>query len=74
MLPRVDLNQYNELIPQFTNIHPAHRIEISDGRKYPELYLAANSLDRKYLNTEWAKIYTSILATKMNEILKMDQK
>ena len=74
MSPRVDLNQYNELIPLFNNIQPAHRIEISDGRKYPELYLAANSFDETHLNTEGAKIYTTILATKMNELIKMEQK
>jgi len=74
MSPRVDLNQYNELIPLFNNINPAHQIEISDGRKYPELYMAANSFDETHLNTEGAKIYTTILATKMNELIKMVEK
>lgn len=74
MSPRVDRNQYNELIPLFKNIHPTHRIEISDGRKYPELYVAANSFDETHLNSEGAKIYTTILATKMNELIKMAEK
>ncbi len=74
MSPRVDLNQYNELIPLFNNIHPAHRMEISDGRKYPELYMAANSFDETHLNTEGAKIYTTIVATKMNDLIKMAEK
>jgi hypothetical protein len=66
--PRIDASQYDELIPLFHHLHPDHRIEISDSRKNPELYLSANSFDETHLNDEGAKIYSTILGKKINEL------
>ncbi len=70
MSPRVDGNQYTEIIPLFYHIYPDHRIEMSDSRKYPELYLAANSFDETHLNEKGAKVYTGILADNLKKLLK----
>ncbi len=67
--PRIDYNQYNELIPLFNHIDEHHRIEISDARKYPQLYSAAYSFDDTHLNEEGADIYTAILARKLTALL-----
>jgi hypothetical protein len=67
--PRIDLKQYDELIPLCHHIKPGHCIEISDSDKFPELYLASNSSDETHLNTKGAKIYSSILARKLDELI-----
>ncbi|MDQ3049931.1 MAG: hypothetical protein M3Q95_03495 [Bacteroidota bacterium] len=69
LTPRIDHNQYNELIPLFNTIHPEHRIEISDGRKYPQLYFAGYSFDETHLNTAGADLFTTLLAEKLKPIL-----
>jgi len=68
--PRIDNNQYKELLPLFNQIDPRHRIEISDGRKFPELYLAENSFDGTHLNKVGADLYTTILASRLSTLLK----
>lgn len=68
--PRVDKNQYNEIIPVFNQLPPSNRIEISDSRDYPELYLARYSTDETHLNKSGSVIYTKILARKINDILQ----
>lgn len=66
--PRIDASQYDELIPLFQHIHPAHRIELSDSRKYPELYLSANSFDETHLNDRGAVLYSTLLGEKLNAL------
>lgn len=69
LTPRIDQNQYNELIPLFNNINPQHRIEISDARKYPELYLSRYSFDETHLNATGADLFTTLLSEKLSPLL-----
>lgn len=68
--PRIDENQYNELIPLFNQINAAHRIELSDAGKYPQFYMAINSFDETHLNEKGAALYTTLLATKLKALLE----
>jgi len=70
MPPRLDNNQYNELIPLYNQIFENNRIELSDSRKYPQLYIAKNSYNETHLNCTGAEDYTKLLAEKFKEILK----
>ncbi len=69
LTPRIDQNQYNELIPLFNAINPQHRIEISDARNYPELYLSQNSFDETHLNARGADLFTTLLSEKLSPLL-----
>jgi hypothetical protein len=64
---RLDRNHYEEVLPLFKGIPVENKFEISDARKYPDLYAARYSYDITHLNPEGAKIYTSLLAQKFLE-------
>jgi len=68
--PRIDASQYDELIPLFHYLHRAHRIEISDARKYPEFYISEYSFDETHLNARGAALYSAILARKLTQITR----
>ncbi len=67
--PRIDKKQYDELIPLFYSLPEENRIEISDSRSYPELYLAENSFDATHLNQKGSRIYSRILGEKLNDLV-----
>lgn len=68
MSPRVDKNQYNELIPLYYSLPEKNRMEFSDSRKYPELYVAKNSYNTTHLNCKGANDYTALIAKRFLEI------
>lgn len=68
MSPRVDKNQYNELIPLYHSLPEKNRMEFSDSRKYPELYIAKNSYNTTHLNCKAAEDYTRLIARRFLEI------
>jgi len=58
----------NVVIQLFNNIDPAHRIELSDAKKFPELYRLGNSFDGKHFNLNGARLFTKLLAQKFTEL------
>jgi hypothetical protein len=64
----------NVVIQLFNGIDSSHRIELSDAKKYPELYSRDNSFDGKHLNLQGAKIFTKLLAEKFIEIKRYQDK
>ncbi|MEP7170390.1 MAG: hypothetical protein ABI855_13550 [Bacteroidota bacterium] len=70
-MPFSEKTQYDEIIPLLNQIDSNHKIELADSRKYPELYYAANAADETHLNIKGAKIFTSLLARKFEEITRI---
>ncbi|MBU1119519.1 hypothetical protein KKH43_06580 [Patescibacteria group bacterium] len=70
LTPRMNEKTYNELLPVYHRIDPAHKIELADARKYPELYELENSFDVGHLNRKGSVLYTKLLAEKFNELKK----
>lgn len=67
--PRVDENQYNELLPIFAALPANNKIELSDARKYPFLYNAGNSFDETHFNVTGSVLFSTLLAQKFSVLI-----
>jgi hypothetical protein len=71
--PRLDRLQYHELLPILNALPEKHRINLADGRKYPEFYLAANSADVTHMNEKGATLYSRAFADNFVLLLQAEE-
>lgn len=57
------------LIHLYNAIPENNKIQLSNSKEYPELYLMKNSFDIGHLNTKGSCIYSSLMATEFNKLL-----
>jgi len=62
-------NNSQNLINLYNAIPENNKIQLSNSKKYPELYMIENSFDIGHLNTKGSSIYSSLLATEFNKLL-----
>ena len=70
--PRLQRYEYPMVLPLYEQIDVKHKINLSDSRKYPQFYQAANTFDPLHLNEKGAAVFSRALAEEFQEILKED--
>ena len=62
--------EYKDLIPFIYQLDHTYWVDLSDPRKFPELYLAKNCFDIGHYNNRGAEIFTKYLAKEINNIIE----
>jgi len=68
--PKLTHKSYSSLLPLFSEINDKNRIDLANPDLFPELYLVEYSFDIGHFNKEGTRLYTSLLASKFNELFR----
>lgn len=67
------LTDYNELLALTEQLPSDHVIQVADSRKFPMLYRASTSSDIWHLNKTGSRLFTTIMAMRVDSILTSRQ-
>lgn len=65
--PRLVIEDFAELLPLYAKLPSTNKIEVSNSKRFPHLYLAKYSFDFGHLNEEGAKLFSEDIAKEFNK-------